>query len=140
MTGHEPFDPAAAGWKQMRGSAMPAAIGAPWARRDGDTWRYAMLADATHVNPQGAVHGGILMTFLDHGMSIIAWEAANRHPSVTIQLNGHFIDAVHPGAFIELDAQVTRRTRSMVFMRGLLLVKDRPVVSADGIWRVLSSA
>jgi uncharacterized protein (TIGR00369 family) len=135
--GETVFDPAAHGWKPMRGSPMPSGIGLPWARRQDDGWRYAMLADASHANPQGAVHGGVLMTFLDHALSIIAWEAAGRQPSVTVQLNGHFVDSVRPGEFIELQADIVRRTRSMVFMRGILLVGDRQVVAADGIWRVL---
>jgi acyl-coenzyme A thioesterase PaaI-like protein len=131
------FDPAADGWRPMRGSAMPASIGNPWAKRLETGWRYGFLTTPEHANPQGAVHGGMLVTFFDHGLSMLAWEAANRQPCVTVQLNTHFLGAVEPGAFAELDGEITRRTRALVFVRGLLRVEGREVAAADGIWRVL---
>ena len=39
----------------------------------------------------------------------------------------------------QLEAEITRRTRTMVFMRALLRVGERTVMSADGIWRVLKT-
>jgi acyl-coenzyme A thioesterase PaaI-like protein len=134
------FDPAAAGWRALPGAALPSGIGVPWARRQDGHWRYGLLTVGEHANPQGAVHGGVLMTFIDHGLSMLAWEAANRQPCATIQLNGHFLDAVRPGEFIELLGEVTRTGRALVFVRGLLRVADREVVAADGIWRVLKPA
>jgi acyl-coenzyme A thioesterase PaaI-like protein len=134
------FDPAADGWRLMRGGAMPAGIGMPWAKRVGDAWRYGMLTTADHANPQGAVHGGMLMTFADHGLSMLAWEAAKRAPCTTIQLNTHFLAAVEPGAFVEVMGEVTRATTGLVFIRGLLSAGDRDVAAVDGIWRVLRAA
>ena len=134
------IDPAAHGWRPMRTSAMPAGIGVPWAKRDGEKWRYAMLTAQEHANPQGAVHGGMLMTFADHGLSILAWEAAGRAPCTTIQLNTHFLSAVEPGEFVEFSGQITRATRGLVFVRGILSVGDRDVAAVDGIWRVLRGA
>ena len=134
------FDPAAQGWRLMRGGAMPSGIGCPWAKRVGDAWRYALLTTAEHANPQGVLHGGILMTFADHGLSMLAWEAAQRAPCTTIQLNGHFLAAVRPGGFVELQGEVTRATRGLVFVRGLLSVDGNDVAAVDGIWRVLRAA
>ncbi len=131
------FDPAAAGWRPMRSAAMPAGIGIPWSKRSDDGWRYALLTTPEHANPQGALHGGILMTFADHALSIIAWAAAERAPCTTIQLNTHFLAAVEPGDFVELRGEVTRATRGLVFVRGLLAVAERDVAAVDGIWRVL---
>ena len=115
---------------------MPAGIGCPWSRRSDDGWRYALLTAPEHANPQGAVHGGMLMTFADHGLSLLAWEAAKRAPCTTIQLNTHFLSVVRPGDFVELEGEVTRATLALVFVRGLLLVGDREVAAIDGIWRV----
>jgi len=134
------FDPATEGWRQMRGGALPANIGFPWAKRSDDRWRYGLLTAAEHANPQGALHGGILMTFADHGLSLLAWEAAKRAPCTTIQLNTHFLAAVEPGEFVELRGEVTRATQGLVFVRGILSVGDRDVAAVDGIWRVLRSA
>jgi acyl-coenzyme A thioesterase PaaI-like protein len=134
------FDPAAAGWRALPGAALPSGIGIPWAKRVDGHWRYGLLTVAAHANPQGAVHGGVLMTFADHGLSLLAWEAAGRLACATIQLNGHFLDAVRPGAFVELMGEVTQRGGGLVFVRGLLRAADRDVVAADGIWRVLKPA
>ncbi|HXT81510.1 MAG TPA: PaaI family thioesterase [Acetobacteraceae bacterium] len=134
------FDPALDGWRALKGAALPGGLGVPWARREGEGWRYGMLTGVAHANPQGAVHGGVLVTFADHGLSMLAWEAAERAPCTTIQLNTHFLDAVRPGEFVELLGEVTRRTRALVFTRGTLWAAGRPVAAADGIWRVLRSA
>jgi acyl-coenzyme A thioesterase PaaI-like protein len=131
------FDPATEGWRLMRGGAMPAGIGFPWAKRLDHHWRYGMLTTAAHANPQGVLHGGILMTFADHGLSLLAWEAAHRAPCTTIQLNTHFLAAVEPGDFVELRGEVTRATKGLVFVRGVLSVGDGDVAAVDGIWRVL---
>jgi len=131
------FDPAALGWRPMRTDAMPASIGLPWAKRVDGAWQYAMLTTPEHANPQGAVHGGILMLFADHTLGNYAWEAAQRAPCVTIQFNHHFLAAVTPGDFVELRGEVTRATRGLVFVRGILTVGDKDVAAIDGIWRVL---
>jgi acyl-coenzyme A thioesterase PaaI-like protein len=130
------LDPATQGWRQMRSGAMPAGIGFPWSKRVEDGWRYGLQTTPEHANPQGALHGGVLMTFADHGMSLLAWEAANRAACTTIQLNTHFLAVVRPGDFVELRGEITRATLGLVFVRGILSVGDRAVAAVDGIWRV----
>jgi acyl-coenzyme A thioesterase PaaI-like protein len=131
------YDPSQHGWRPMRGAPLPANIAIPWAFKSEAHWRYGLLTTAEHANPQGVLHGGILMTFADHGLSLLAWEAAQRAPCTTIQLNTHFLAAVEPGEFVELRGDVTRATKGLVFVRGLLSVGDRDVAAVDGIWRVL---
>jgi acyl-coenzyme A thioesterase PaaI-like protein len=136
-----PYDPAAEGWRTLPGAALPSGIGIPWARRVDGVWHYGLMTDDDHGNPNGVVHGGVMMAFADHGLSMIAWEAAERTLCTTIQLNTHFLDTIHPGEFVELRAEVTRRTRGLVFVRGVIGVRghdaERDVGAVDGIWRVL---
>ncbi len=140
------YDPPAHGWRALPGAALPGGLGVPWARKVGNAWRYGLLTTQGHANPNGAVHGGVLMAFADHGLSFLAWEAAERAPCTTIQLNTHFLASVRPGAFLELRGEVTRRTRGLVFLRGLAgahepgsAVPDgvNEAFAVDGIWRVL---
>jgi acyl-coenzyme A thioesterase PaaI-like protein len=137
------YDPVAEGWRTLPGAALPSGIGIPWARRVDGIWHYGLLTDDDHGNPNGVVHGGVMMAFADHGLSMIAWEAAERTPCTTIQLNTHFLDAIHPGEFVELRGEVTRKTRGLVFVRGVIGVRShdtqRDVGAVDGIWRVLRS-
>jgi acyl-coenzyme A thioesterase PaaI-like protein len=120
---------------------MPAGLGVPWAKRSGDGWVYGLSTGPEHANPNGVVHGGVLMAFADHGLSLLAWEAAERALCTTIQLNTHFLDAIRPGEFIELKGEVTRRTRGLIFVRGIIAARSdekiREVGAIDGIWRVL---
>ncbi len=135
------YDPAGDGWRALPGAAMPGELGVPWAKKIEGQWVYGLLTGPDHANPQGVVHGGVLMAFADHGLSLLAWEAAERSPCTTIQLNTHFLDAIAPGEFIDLRGEVTRRTRGLVFVRGVIGVrgaeKVRDVGAIDGIWRVL---
>jgi acyl-coenzyme A thioesterase PaaI-like protein len=133
MTG---FDPTGAGWIPMNDNLMPAGLGAPWRKRKGDRWLYGLLTMANHANPAGAVHGGVLAAFADHTLGCYVEAAADGAPNVTIQLNTHFLAAVDPGSFLELRGEVTRATKSMVFVRGIIAVGERDVVAVDGIWRV----
>lgn len=138
------FDPASDGWRALPGAPLPGGLGIPWAKRVDEVWRYGLLTGDIHANPAGAVHGGVLMAFADHGLSFLAWEAAERAPCTTIQLNTHFLDAVKPGEFIELRGEVTRRTRGLVFVRGVIAARRaasvRDAGAVDGIWRVLRAS
>jgi acyl-coenzyme A thioesterase PaaI-like protein len=135
------YDPGASGWRAMSAAALPSGLGVPWAKRvDGD-WQYGLQTGSDHGNPNGVLHGGVLLAFADHGLSLLAWEAAERSVCTTIQLNSHFLDAARPGEFLELRGEVTRRTRGLVFLRGIIGARDvagiKDVAAVDGIWRVL---
>jgi uncharacterized protein (TIGR00369 family) len=135
------YDPTADGWHILPGAPMPAGLGVVWAKRVEGLWRYGMPTGPDHGNINGVVHGGVLMAFADHALSILAWEAAKRAPCTTIQLNTHFLDPIMPGEFIELRGEVTQRTRDLVFVRGVVGARNagemRDVGAVDGIWRVL---
>jgi acyl-coenzyme A thioesterase PaaI-like protein len=135
------YDPAGDGWRALPGAPLPGGLGIPWAKRVDGMWRYGLPTTQEHGNNNGAVHGGVLMAFADHGLSFLAWEAADRAPCSTIQLNAHFLDAIRPGEFIELRGEVTRRTRGLIFVRGVIGARagdiPRDVGAVDGIWRVL---
>ena len=133
-----PFDPAAAGWKMMKtGPGFASLVGPIWARRDGDLWRYGFLAEDKHENRQGAVHGGMLMTFADHAIGFVAWEAAGRRKCVTMQLENQFLAAVKHGDFVECETEIVRAAKTVVFLRGVLKVGGRSVMAATGIWKVI---
>jgi acyl-coenzyme A thioesterase PaaI-like protein len=80
------YDPAADGWRALTGAPLPGGLGLPWAKQVDGHWRYGLTTDGDHGNSNGVVHGGVLMAFADHGLSFLAWEAAERAPCTTIQL------------------------------------------------------
>ena len=127
----------AQGWKPMRGGGFSTLVGPFYAKREGDRWAYAFQSGEQHENRQGAIHGGMLMTFADHALGVIAFEAAQRRKCVTMQLDTQFLSAGLPGDFLECRSEAVRAARSVIFMRGLISVGDRPVLSATGIWKVV---
>ena len=132
-----PFDPAVAGWQLYRDEGFIGLVGPFWTRQVGDRHFFAFLAEPKHHNRRGVVQGGMLMTFADRSMGMTCWYANERQPQATVQLDMHFIDAVQVGEFVEAKCKVVRRTRALVFMSGELVVGDRVVATAKGVWKTL---
>ena len=132
-----PFDPAAAGWEPYGDDGFIGLIGPLWMRPEGDSYRFAFLAEPKHHNRRGFVQGGMLMTFADRSMGMTCWYANERQPQATVQLDVSFVDAVKIGEFVEARCTVVRRTRSLVFMSADLVVGARIVATAKGVWKTL---
>jgi acyl-coenzyme A thioesterase PaaI-like protein len=73
----------------------------------------------------------------DRSMGLTCWYASERQPQATVRLDMHFIDAVQVGEFVEAKGAVVRRTRSLVFMVAELVVGERVVATANGVWKML---
>lgn len=132
------FDPAGEGWVIRDDEpGFMTLVGPLWQRREGEELTFGFLAEEKHLNRRNAVHGGMLMTFADQALGLIAREANGGLPQATIQLDTQFIAAVTAGDFVVARAQVSRRTRSVLFMKGTMTVGERVVASAQGIWKVL---
>ena len=131
------FDPAAAGWEPYGDDGFIGLIGPFWIRPEGDSYRFAFMAEPKHHNRRGYVQGGMLMTFADRSMGMTCWYANERQPQATVQLDVSFVDAVKIGEFVEARCTVVRRTRSLVFMSGDLVVGTRIVATAKGVWKRL---
>jgi uncharacterized protein (TIGR00369 family) len=134
-----PFDPAAEGWKHFDTTGIAATIGPFWSRREGTGWVYGLLADERHANQMGLVHGGVLMTFIDNVMGATAWQAAERQPVVTLQLDTQFISPGKMGMFLVGAGQVVRITRSVIFLHGVVRCEGREIITATGIWKRLGT-
>ena len=131
------FDPAAAGWEPYGDDGFIGLIGPFWTRPAGDSYRFAFMAEPKHHNRRGIVQGGMLMTFADRSMGMTCWYANERQPQATVQLDVSFVDAVKIGEFVEAKCTVVRRTRSLIFMSGDLVVGTRIVATAKGVWKAL---
>ncbi|HEV2631424.1 MAG TPA: PaaI family thioesterase [Pseudolabrys sp.] len=132
-----PFDPAAAGWEPYGHEGFIGLVGPFWARKAGDSYEYAFLAEPKHHNRRHVVQGGMLMTFADRSMGMACWYANGKRPQATVQLDMHFVDAVQIGEFVEAKCEVVRRTRALIFMNADLVVGTRVVATAKGIWKTL---
>jgi len=123
-----------AGWWQWSADPFELHAGPFYTRKDPDGRRTsAFRAERKHMNCDGFMHGGCLMTFADYTLFTIAGETIAGVPSVTASLNSEFIDGVREGEIVEGSGEVVRAGRSMVFVRGLLSSGGRPVLTFSGI-------
>lgn len=99
----------------------------------------AMRAEPKHMNGGGAMHGGCMMTFAD--FSLFALSRRERGPghSVTLSMNSEFVGPAHVGELVTCRGEVVRAGGSMVFIRGMLQVEDRPVLTFSGIVKKIRS-
>jgi acyl-coenzyme A thioesterase 13 len=96
------------------------------------SYECAFKPDAKNANGAGMIHGGALMTFADFALFAHATDLL-REPCVTVQFEGQFVGAAKPGAVVISRGEVTRNTRSLVFVRGVMEQDGRPVFAWSGI-------
>ena len=125
------------GWTIRKTKAFGTHVGPFYSDPANDGAGAGFIADERHGNKRGVVHGGMLCAAFDTALGNAAWEAAGQAPCATVQLNVHFIGAVKLGEFAKVTAEVTKATRSVVFLRGVMTVDDRIVATADGVWKKL---
>jgi len=130
------IDPTLDGWKTRALPGFFGTVGPMWTKKEAGVWAYAFLADERHLNPAGIVHGGMLCTLLDHGLSAIAWEANGRKPCVTVAFDVQFLASARPGDFVVARGEIVRQTSSLVFMRGALSVGVEAIATATAILKV----
>ncbi|MCC7041495.1 MAG: PaaI family thioesterase [Burkholderiales bacterium] len=130
-------DLAADGWTASTDEGFIDRVGPIWSKRDARQYRFGFLAAKHHANLIGVVQGGMLMTFGDRALGLRAWDATGGRPCVTVQFDMMFLSAARIGEFIEVEPELVRQTRALLFLRGVLTAGERPVASASGIWKVL---
>lgn len=132
----------AEGWRQVPAVHYSAAIGPTFVKLIDGKVTAALLAQDHLANDNlGIVHGGAMMTFADMAMGIGVGHAIDGKATfVTAHLAVQFTSAARIGDVITCQPEVVRKTSSMVFIRGLIVVGDRVVASCDGIFKLLDPA
>jgi len=90
-----------------------------------------------HLNAAGITHGGFIAALIDAGAGTAAHRAADRNPCVTISLELKFISAVHLSQEIIGKTKIQKKTKSMVFLTCELIVENKIVATASGVWKIL---
>jgi uncharacterized protein (TIGR00369 family) len=136
-----PFDPARAGWTEhTTRQGLISTIGPFWAMPGSEGRLHGFQAEARHLNINGVVHGGMLMTFADHALALASAAVTSGQTQATIQLDTQFLDAVQEGDFVVATCRVLRQARSLMFMSADLHVGSRAVASSSGVWKLRGSA
>lgn len=101
-------------------------------------YEYGFQSDARHANPNGVLHGGAILGFLDNVMGQFATSASKR-PTATISLDSRFMASAKPGAWIEGRVVIRRLTRTLAFVDGEALADGTLLVTASGVFRVFEA-
>jgi uncharacterized protein (TIGR00369 family) len=103
---------------------------------DGETKRFAFKIEDKHMNGSGSVHGGMLMSFADVAMSRTSRLVTGAKGVSTVALNCDFVGPGKLGEVVEARVRVTRTARTMVFLSSELVVGERVLLVATGLWKI----
>ena len=101
--------------------------------------RFGFRVEARHVNMRGVIHGGMLMTFADAALGQAAWDACDRAACVTLNMQSQFLAPAKEGDWIDVAPVLTRRTRSLIFLRGDFTVGGATIYSVSSVWKILGA-
>ncbi len=126
------------GWSRVRPSAFTHLIGPVWVRLV-DGWpRYAFTVQEKHDNTARRAHGGMVMAFADEVMGVAAYHVRPDDDHLTISFTTQFIDGARLGEFVEIEPELIRMTRSLVFLNGRVHVAGRTIATCSGVWKTLN--
>lgn len=128
---------AADGWQAWDRDGFESLLGPFWQKTVGDRLHVGILTEARHGNRNGVVHGGVTLALADQGLGLGAYTATGGLKQATIDLAVQFAGAVRIGQFLCCRPEVVRRATDVIFMRGDMVVGDRVVGSAQGIWKIV---
>ena len=123
------------------GGSFTNVAGPFWVRRVGEgvDVEVGLIIEPRHCNEHmGFLHGGAVMTFADVALGAPCLRALGGMNAVTMQLNTHFVAPARVGEFLYCKAELVRRTKRLMFVRGLIMVDDRVVASCDGVWSIVN--
>lgn len=101
---------------------------------------YGLQTTCTHKNHIGLVHGGVLTSLMDQVLAIVAWNAADQRPTVTIQMDTRFLGAAKAGDFLEARAAIRHATRSLIFVDGEVSCATGSIACASAIMKISAQA
>ena len=129
----------ASGWTMVETTGSLHLIGPLWHRKVGSEHEYALVAQDKHHNRRGLVQGGVLMTFADRTCGMSARYVSGRPTLATIQMDTHFVEAGKIGEILTSKPRVVRSTRSLIFVSTEVIVAERCIAMANGVFKILKN-
>ena len=100
-------------------------------------YEFKATINENHLNAAGITHGGFIATIVDAGAGTAAHRAAEGNPCVTISLELKFISTVQLGQELTGITKIQKKTKSMIFLTCEMLVDNKIVATASGVWKIL---
>lgn len=95
--------------------------------------KVAFKAEKHHLNSNGTVHGGCMLTLADTSLFIFSIPHLKGGGAVTLQLDAQFLSPGREGDIIVASGEITRVGASTIFGRGQLTVGDRIILTFSGV-------
>lgn len=108
-------------------------------QEDDGSYRCAFVSERRHLNGGGMLHGGLLMSFADFALFVIARDHLEGM-GVTVAFNSEFVSAGPANALIEATGEVTKAARSILFVRGKIFSGDDTIMTFSGIIKKIRKA
>jgi len=90
-----------------------------------------------HLNPADIMHGGMSVVFADMSVGLgMSVKCAVHIFMPTVNLSTDFLSAGRTGAWIECDAKLIRRTRSMIFAESVLTADGEPFLRCSSVMKI----
>jgi uncharacterized protein (TIGR00369 family) len=129
-----------AGYRRFRATTGFIGVNGPlWVWHEGGAFKLGFRVEPRHCNPMGHCHGGMLATFADMLLPIGAIATVpelERRFLPTVSLQVDFMAAARLGDWVEGEMQVLRRTRTMVFMQGVVRSNGETALRASGVFKI----
>ncbi|MCH7960070.1 MAG: PaaI family thioesterase [Candidatus Hydrogenedentes bacterium] len=127
-----------AGYSQWEGvDPFEDYIGPLFYKEEDGIYRCAFVVTRKHVNGQGGLHGGMMMSFADYALFMFARNHLEGGRAVTVTFNAEFASVAQEGEFVEATGEVVHETRGMLFMRGSVFSGDRVILNFSGVLKKL---
>lgn len=125
------------GWRIVETTGFLSLVGPLWERVVDGHYEFALPTEDKHHNRRGRVQGGVLMTFADRTCGMTARHVSGKQFMATVQLDTHFLEAGNIGEILISRPHVARATRSLIFVSTEIVVDDRPIAMASGVFKIL---
>lgn len=100
----------------------------------------AMDIEQYHLNPEGVVHGGVLLSLADYAVyRAIGDEIGHQIKFATINLNSNFVAAAKPNETLLGIGSIVRKTKSVIFAEGRIFTENKTILQINGIWKIIGA-
>ncbi len=121
-----------ANYQHWEGDRAEDYIGPFFYYMEGEHPRTAFRIQEHNCNAHDSVHGGVLMSFADYTLCLGA-NGGTSESVATVTCNNEFVAPAYQGELVVGEAETIRRGRSMVFVRCILKVEERVVLTSSAV-------
>jgi uncharacterized protein (TIGR00369 family) len=109
-----------------------------WAKDAAGEFIYGFQSDARHGNPNGVLHGGAIVAFVDTflGHAVVM---RTQKMCATVSLNSQFIAGAPIGGWIIGRARLRQTTRTLAFAEAEVMTGDTLLLTASGVFRIFEA-